>query len=80
MTPPILLKKTALEPNIENFFNDVLGNHQQKGLIGNAIGSLLKTKNKGFEQYIHRSPFKDLDVLPASPRLRRVRTCVRIKT
>ena len=62
-------EKTALEPNIENFFNDVLGNHQQKGLIGNAIGSLLKTKNKGFEQYIHRSPFKDLDVLPASPSL-----------
>ena len=43
-------EKTALEPNIENFFNDVLGNHQQKGLIGNAIGSLLKTKNKGFER------------------------------
>ncbi len=61
--------KTALEPNIENFFDDVLGNNQSKGLIGNAIGSLLKTKNKGFEQYIHRSPFKDLDVLPASPSL-----------
>lgn len=61
--------KTALQPNIENFFDDVLGNNQSKGLIGNAIGSLLKTKNKGFEQYIHRSPFKDLDVLPASPSL-----------
>ncbi|OTG96514.1 ParA family protein [Acinetobacter sp. ANC 3832] len=61
--------KTALEPNIENFFDDVLGNNQSKGLIGNAIGSLLKSKNKGFEQYIHRSPFKDLDVLPASPSL-----------
>ena len=46
-----------------------MSNNQQKGLIGNAIGSLLKTKNKGFEQYIHRSPFKDLDVLPASPSL-----------
>ena len=62
-------EKTALEPNIENFFSDVLGNNQQKGLIGNAIGSLLKGKNKGFDQYIHRSPFKDLDVLPASPSL-----------
>lgn len=61
--------KTALEPNIENFYDDVLGNNQQKGLIGNAIGSLLKAKNKGFDQYIHRSPFKDLDVLPASPSL-----------
>ena len=62
-------EKTALEPNIENFFNDVLGTNQQKGLIGNAIGSLLKGKNKGFDQYIHRSPFKNLDVLPASPTL-----------
>ena len=61
--------KTALEPNIENFFDDVLGNNQQKGLLGNAIGSLLKSKNKGFDQYIHRSPFKKLDVLPASPTL-----------
>jgi chromosome partitioning protein len=34
--------KTALEPNIENFFEDVLGTTQQKGLIGNAIGSILK--------------------------------------
>ena len=62
-------EKTALEPNIENFYDDVLGNNQQKGLLGNAIGSLLKGKNKGFDQYIHRSPFKDLDVLPASPSL-----------
>ncbi len=61
--------KTALEPNIENFFNEVLGNNQQKGLLSNAIGSLLKSKNKGFDQYIHRSPFKNLDVLPASPTL-----------
>ncbi len=34
--------KAVLEPNIENFFEDVLGNNQQKGLIGNAIGSILK--------------------------------------
>ena len=61
--------KTALEPNIENFFDEVLGNNQQKGLLSNAIGSLLKSKNKGFDQYIHRSPFKNLDVLPASPTL-----------
>lgn len=34
--------KAVLEPNIENFFEDVLGNNQQKGLIGNALGSILK--------------------------------------
>ncbi|EXS09957.1 cobQ/CobB/MinD/ParA nucleotide binding domain protein, partial [Acinetobacter sp. 883425] len=35
-------EKSILEPNIENFFDDVLGNNQQKGLIGNALGSILK--------------------------------------
>ena len=64
--------KTALEPNIENFFDDVLGNNQPKGLLGNAIGSILKSKNKGFDSYIHASPFKNLDVLPASPTLGRL--------
>ncbi|NHB56926.1 ParA family protein [Acinetobacter shaoyimingii] len=61
--------KTALEPNIENFFDDVLGNGQSKSLIGNAIDSLLKTRNKGFDAYIHQSPFPNLDVIPASPNL-----------
>ncbi|OTG85153.1 ParA family protein [Acinetobacter sp. ANC 4648] len=61
--------KTALEPNIENFFDDILGNNQPKGLLGNAIGSILKSKNKSFNSYIHASPFKNLDVLPASPTL-----------
>ena len=61
--------KTALEPNIQNYFEEVLGATQAKGLIGNAIGTLLKTKSKGFEAYIHRSPFANLDVLPASPSL-----------
>lgn len=61
--------KTALEPNIENFFQDVLGTTQQKGLIGNALGSILKSRNKDFSQYIHQSNFKNLDVLPASPTL-----------
>jgi len=61
--------KTALEPNIENFYDEVLGNSPQKGLIGNAIGSLLKGKNKGFDQYIHHTPFNQLDVIPASPSL-----------
>lgn len=61
--------KPALEPNIENYFEDVLGNQQSKSLIGNAIGSILKTRAKGLESYLHRSPFKNLDVIPASPSL-----------
>ena len=61
--------KTALEPNIENFFEDVLAANSSKGLIGSAIGSILKNKAKGFDAYIHASPFKNLDVLPASPSL-----------
>ncbi len=62
--------KTALEPNIENFFEDVLGTTQQKGLIGNAIGSILKApRGKGLESYVHRSSFENLDVIPASPSL-----------
>lgn len=61
--------KTALEPNIENFFSDILGNQQSKGLFGSAIDSILKTRNKGFDAYIHQSPFSLLDVIPASPHL-----------
>ena len=47
--------KNALEPNIENFFDDVLGNNQQKGLIGNAIGSILKSRAKGLESFVHHA-------------------------
>ncbi|MFW2046032.1 ParA family protein [Acinetobacter variabilis] len=61
--------KPALEPNIENYFEDVLGNQQSKSLIGNAIGSILKTRARGLESYLHQSPFKNLDVIPASPSL-----------
>jgi len=61
--------KPALEPNIENYFEDILGSQQSKSLIGNAIGSILKTRAKGLESYLHQSPFKNLDVIPASPSL-----------
>jgi len=61
--------KPALEPNIENYFDEVLGSQQNKSLIGNAIGSILKTRTKGLESYVHQSPFKHLDVIPASPSL-----------
>lgn len=62
--------KPALEPNIENYFEEVLGATQSKaGLLGNAIGSLLKNRSKGLESYVHQTPFKLLDVIPASPSL-----------
>lgn len=61
--------KPALEPNIENYFQEVLGSTQSKGLLGNAIGSILKNRDKGLECYVHQSPFKNLDVIPASPTL-----------
>ena len=61
--------KPALEPNIENYFEDVLGANQSKGLIGSAIGSILKSRSRGLESYVHQSPFKGLDVIPASPSL-----------
>lgn len=61
--------KPALEPNIENYFEDVLGNQQSKGLLGNAIGSILKSRSKGLKSYVHQSSFKHLDVIPASPTL-----------
>jgi chromosome partitioning protein len=61
--------KPALEPNVENYFEEILGNSQSKGLLGNAIGSILKNRSKGLESYVHSSPFQHLDVLPASPTL-----------
>lgn len=61
--------KPALQPNIENYFEEVLGNPQSKGLLSNAIGSILKNRSKGLESYVHQSPFKNLDVIPASPTL-----------
>ena len=61
--------KPALEPNIESYFEEVLGTQQSKGLLGNAIGSILKNRAKGLDSYVHQSPFKNLDVIPASPNL-----------
>ncbi|OAL80996.1 cobalamin biosynthesis protein CobQ [Acinetobacter sp. SFB] len=61
--------KPALEPNVENYFEEVLGANQSKGLLGNAIGSILKNRSKGLESYVHQSPFKNLHVIPASPTL-----------
>ena len=63
------LDKPALEPNIENYFEEVLGASQSKGLIGNTIGNILKNRSKGLDAFVHQSPFKKLDVIPASPNL-----------
>lgn len=52
--------KAVLEPNIENFFEDVLGNNQQKGLIGNALGSILKApRNKDLDSFVHLHPLQN---------------------
>ncbi|MDY6551048.1 ParA family protein [Acinetobacter faecalis] len=61
--------KPVLEPNIENYFDEVLGTNQSKGLIGNALGNILKNRSKGLDAFVHQSPFKNLDVIPASPNL-----------
>ncbi len=60
----------ALEPNVETFFEEVLnGATQSKGLIGSALGSLLKTRERGLEPMIHPTQFQRLSVIPASPTL-----------
>lgn len=61
--------KPALEPNVQGFFEQVLGGNQSKGLIGNALGSILKSRQTGLNEFIHQSPFENLSVLPASPSL-----------
>ncbi len=61
--------RPALQPNIENYFEEVLSSNQSKGLLGNALGSLLKTRSKGLDSYVHQSPFPNLSVIPASPTL-----------
>lgn len=63
------LDKPALEPNIENYFEEILGASQSKGLLGNTIGNILKNRSKGLDAFVHQSPFKKLDVIPASPNL-----------
>ena len=61
-------RQQALEPNIENFYQEVLGS-SNKSLIGNTLGALLKSRSQGLESYTHQSPFNQLDILVASPSL-----------
>lgn len=63
------VNKPALEPNIENYFTEILSPQQNRGIIGSAIGSILKNRNKGLASYVHQSAFNKLDVIPASPSL-----------
>ena len=57
-----------LEPNIGNFFAEILQAAPSKGLMG-GLGNLLKHKEKGLDAYIHPSNFERLMVIPASPEL-----------
>lgn len=59
----------TLEPNIETFFNEILTASQSKGLIDSALGSILKTKERGLDAVIHSTPFANLSVIPSSPSL-----------
>ncbi|XID75043.1 ParA family protein [Alkanindiges sp. WGS2144] len=59
----------VLEPNVETFFDDVLNATQGKGLIGSALGSILKQKERGLDVVIHGTPFDNLFVIPSSPNL-----------
>lgn len=59
----------VLEPNIETFFDEVLNASQGKGLIGSALGSILKNKERGLDAVIHGTPFTNLSVIPSSPNL-----------
>ena len=57
-----------LEPNIGNFFEEVLAATPNKGLIG-GLGGLLKPKEKGLDAFIHPTDFERLLVIPSSPEL-----------
>ncbi len=59
----------TLEPNIETFFDEILNASQGKGLIGSALGSILKNKERGLDAVIHGTPFANLSVIPSSPNL-----------
>ncbi len=62
----ILPISLALEPDVENYFEDV-GCKSIQRFIGQCFRLILKNRSKDLEAYVHQSPFKNLDVLPASP-------------
>lgn len=62
----------VLQPNIQDYFEDVLQGQSGKKLLGNAFDALFKSRPKGLEMYVHRSKFPHLDIIPASPNLGRL--------
>ena len=59
----------VLEPNIGGYFDELLNAGQGKGLLGSALGSILKGKDTGLDGYIHATSHDRLWVIPASPTL-----------
>lgn len=64
----------VLEPNIETFFADTLqagggASKGAKGLIGSALGNILKTSERNLDSVVHPTQFEKLSVIPASPSL-----------
>ena len=59
----------VLEPNIGGFFEETLNAGNSKGLLGSALGSILKSRDTGLEGYIHPTRYERLSVIPASPAL-----------
>lgn len=59
----------VLQPNIETFFQETLSGSPGKGLFGSALGSLLKSNERGLDSVIHSTPFENLWVIPSSPTL-----------
>jgi chromosome partitioning protein len=59
----------VLEPNIGGYFEELLNAGQGKGLLGSALGSILKGKDTGLDGYIHPTAHDRLWVIPASPAL-----------
>jgi chromosome partitioning protein len=59
----------VLQPNIETFFQETLSGSPGKGLFGSALGSLLKSNERGLDSVVHSTPFENLWVIPSSPTL-----------
>lgn len=73
------LDNPVLTPNIETFFEDVLVNNPGKGLIGSALGQLLKNREQGLEVVVHQTPYANLSVIPASPNLSEIEHALQSK-
>ncbi len=59
----------VLEPNVGGFFEAVLGSKDGKGLIGSALGSILKNREASLGDCVHPTRHERLSVIPSSPAL-----------